>query len=61
MGNEHLISLRSRMKIVRLLNREETSLNRRSWQMFNLTIPVILVVVLGLVQWYIRRRKFALK
>ena len=61
MGNEHLISLRSRMKIVRLLNREETSLNRRSWQMFNLTIPVILVVVLGLIQWYIRRRKFALK
>jgi len=61
MGNEHLISLRSRMKIVRLLNREEISINRRSWQTFNLTIPVILVVVLGLVQWYIRRRKFALK
>ena len=61
MGNEHLISLRSRMKIVRLLNREEISINRRSWQTFNLTIPVILVVVLGLIQWYIRRRKFALK
>jgi gliding-associated putative ABC transporter substrate-binding component GldG len=61
MGNEHLISLRSRMKIVRLLNREEVSLNRRSWQTFNLTIPVILVVLLGLVQWYIRRRKFAIK
>lgn len=61
MGNEHLISLRSRMKIVRLLNRQEISINRRSWQTFNLTIPVILVVVLGLVQWYIRRRKFALK
>ncbi len=61
MGNEHLISLRSRMKIVRLLNREEVSLNRKSWQTFNLTIPVILVVLLGLVQWYIRRRKFALK
>jgi ABC-2 type transport system permease protein len=61
MGNEHLISLRSRMKIVRLLNREEISINRRSWQTFNLTIPVILVVTLGLIQWYIRRRKFALK
>jgi len=61
MGNEHLISLRSRMKIVRLLNREEISLNRKAWQTFNLTIPVILVVILGLVQWYIRRRKFAIK
>ena len=61
MGNEHLISLRSRMKIVRLLNRKEISLNRKSWQTFNLTIPVILVVILGLVQWYIRRRKFAIK
>ena len=61
MGNEHLISLRSRMKTVRLLNREEVSLNRKSWQTFNLTIPVILVVVLGLLQWYIRRRKFAVK
>ena len=61
MGNEHLISLRSRMKTVRLLNREEVSLNRKSWQTFNLTIPVILVVLLGLLQWYIRRRKFAVK
>lgn len=61
MGDEHLISLRSRMKIARLLNREEVSLNRKSWQTYNLTIPVILVVLLGLLQWYIRRRKFALK
>ena len=61
MGNEHLISLRSRMKTVRLLNREEVSLNRKSWQTFNLTIPVILVILLGLLQWYIRRRKFAVK
>ena len=61
MGNEHLISLRSRMKIVRLLNREEVSLNRRSWQTFNLTIPVILVVLLGLIQWLIRGRRFAIK
>ena len=61
MGNEHLISLRSRMKTVRLLNREEVSLNRKSWQTFNLTVPVILVVLLGLLQWYIRRRKFAVK
>ena len=61
MGNDHLISLRSRMKTVRLLNREEVSLNRKSWQTFNLTIPVILVILLGLLQWYIRRRKFAVK
>lgn len=60
-GNEHLISLRSRMKIARLLNREEVSINRKSWQTFNLSIPVILVVVFGLIQWYIRRRKFAIK
>ena len=61
MGDEHLISLRSRMKIPRLLDADEVSLNRRSWQVFNLTIPVILVVLLGLIQWFIRRRRFAIK
>ena len=61
MGDEHLITLRSRMKIARLLNREEVSLNRKAWQVYNLTFPVILVVFLGLMQWYIRKRKFAVK
>ena len=61
MGDEHLISLRSRMKIPRLLNADKVSINRRSWQVFNLTIPVILVVLLGLIQWLIRGRRFAIK
>ncbi len=58
-GNDFLIPLRSRIKIQRLLNREEISVNRQYWQSINLTIPVILVIVFGGIQFFVRKRKYA--
>ena len=60
LGHENFITLRSRTKFDRLLDKQDASINRRYWQTFNLTIPVTLVVLLGFVQWFIRRRKFSI-
>lgn len=58
MGNEYLIPLRSRMKVQRLLNMQEVSANKRYWQQLNIVIPIILVLVFGLLQWFIRKRRY---
>lgn len=59
MGNEYLIPLRSRMKTQRLLDRKAISLERTKWQIINLLIPVVLVILLGLAQFFIRKKKYA--
>lgn len=61
LGNEYLIPLRSRMKVIRLLNRDEIISNNSFWKGFNLTIPTILVIIFGLIQYFIRKKKFATK
>ncbi|MCT4580800.1 MAG: gliding motility-associated ABC transporter substrate-binding protein GldG [Flavobacteriales bacterium] len=58
MGNDYLIPLRSRMKTQRLLNRKAISLERTKWQVINLVIPIFIVVILGLIQLMIRKRKY---
>ncbi len=57
-GNDYLIPLRSRVNMPRFLNSDEILNNRAKWQGINLIIPSIFVLILGLSQWFIRRRKY---
>jgi gliding-associated putative ABC transporter substrate-binding component GldG len=59
LGNEYLIPLRSRMKTPRFLNYDEIELNRKHWQMVNLIFPLIIVVLLGIIQFFIRKKRYA--
>ncbi len=60
LGNEYLIPLRSRMKTPRFLNYDEVDLNRKHWQTVNLIFPLIIVVLFGVIQLFIRKRRYAL-
>lgn len=60
MNNDYLIPLRSRMKTQRLLNRKEISLKRTKWQIINMVIPILIVVLLGIIQLIIRKRKYSI-
>ena len=52
-----LIPLRSKMNMPRLLNKE--SFNQRSfWQIINIALPLLLIIIFGLVNQYIRRKKY---
>jgi ABC-2 type transport system permease protein len=44
---------------LRLLDKQMVSKQRRKWQIFNTAIPIILVVLLGFIVGYTRKRKYS--
>jgi len=58
LGNDILIPLRSRMKIPRLLSIEEIKINRKYWQFINLFTPSFLIILMGLLILFFKRRKY---
>jgi len=53
-----LISIRSREVKLRLLDMTRVNNNKISWQAFNIFFPVLLVLVYGFIQHYLRKRKY---
>ena len=58
LDDDNLISLRSRSIENRLLDRRRIDDERTFWQWFNLLLPLGIIVVLGGIFFYWRRRKF---
>jgi len=54
-----LIETRSREVKVRPLDRVKVKQDRTMWQLINLTLPIVLILIAGGVKWYLRKRKFA--
>lgn len=54
-----LISLRSREMKLRLLDKTRISSNRIIWQMINLLVPVIFVILIGVLLVWLRKRKYS--
>jgi ABC-2 type transport system permease protein len=54
-----LISIRSRELKLRLLDRTKINENKLFWQLVNTVVPVILVIILGIIIYYIRKKKYA--
>jgi len=53
-----LISLRSRETKLRMLDRTKVSESRIKWQLINLFVPLLLVLVLGILLVWLRKRKY---
>ena len=58
LGNDILIPLRSRMKIPRLLSIDEIKINRKYWQFINLFTPSFLIILMGLLILFFKRRMY---
>ena len=54
-----LIETRSREVKIRLLDRVKVSQERTKWQAINLVAPVILILLMGFIKWFLRKNKFA--
>jgi len=54
-----LVSIRSREVKMRLLDRKRAEAERLRWQTLNILLPVVLVLALGLLKRYLRKRKYA--
>ncbi|TSA27549.1 MAG: gliding motility-associated ABC transporter substrate-binding protein GldG [Bacteroidetes bacterium] len=54
-----LVCIRSRELTLRLLDRTRVASGRVFWQLFNVVLPVVLLVLFGLIKLYLRRRNYA--
>lgn len=59
MDESGLISIRSRDLKLRLLDTTRISNNKFFWQVFNIIFPILLVLIFGFIQNYLRKRKYA--
>jgi ABC-2 type transport system permease protein len=59
LDDEGMLQLRSREVTLRLLDKKKINLQRGKWQMINVLMPVMLLIAFGLIQFFLRKRKFA--
>lgn len=59
LDEEGMLQLRSREVKLRLLDKKKLSLFRHKWQLINISLPLVLVIVLGLLQYYLRKKRYA--
>lgn len=60
-GEHDLLTIRSREFKIRLLNKNRINNEISYWKMFNILLPVLLVVIAGVIIYIIRTRKYAKK
>lgn len=56
--DEGLMSLRSREFKLRLLDQTIVEKQKSLWQIFNLFVPIAVIVLIGLVLYFVRKRKY---
>ena len=55
---EGLISIRSRELKIRLLDMNKVNNNTMLWQILNVVVPSVIVIIFGLVFAFVRKRKY---
>jgi ABC-2 type transport system permease protein len=59
LDDEGMLQLRSREVKLRLLDKKKINLQRHKWQFINVAVPLLLVIIFALLQFYIRKRKYS--
>jgi len=59
MGDESVLGVRSRRISIKPLSEEKIASNVRFWQIINVGLPLILIVIFGLLMAFLRKRKYA--
>lgn len=54
-----LTSIRSRALEIRLLDRKKAEAERTKWQLLNVALPILLVILFGFINAYLRKKKYA--
>jgi len=57
LGREELIPLRSKMSFPRLIKKDAYD-NKYFWQLINILLPIIGVILFAFSYWTIRKRKY---
>jgi ABC-2 type transport system permease protein len=56
--NSGLISIRSRELTLRLLDKEALKSDKAFWQLLNTILPLVLILIFGIIQFWLRKRKY---
>ena len=59
LDDEGLLQLRSREVKLRLLDMKKVSLQKTKWQIYNVLLPPLIILLFSLIQYYLRKRKYA--
>ena len=54
-----LTSIRSRALEIRLLDRKKAEAERTKWQVINVGIPILLIILFGFINAYLRKKRYA--
>lgn len=54
----NLIEVRSRKMELRLLDKPRVKSEKVSWQLFNMVLPILLIIILGLINTFVRRKRY---
>ena len=58
-SSSHIISTRNKEIILRLLDTKKVEAERVKWQLINIALPIMLVILFGVIYQRIRRNRFA--
>lgn len=58
-GNADIIALRNKEVTLRLLNKQKVNEQRLMWQLINIAVPLLLVILCGIIYLQWRKRKYA--
>lgn len=54
-----IIATRNKEIVLRLLDPKKTDAEKSKWQVINIALPIVLVILFGLLYQSLRRRRFA--
>ncbi len=57
--DENLTAIRSRALEIRLLNRKKAEAERTKWQIINVGFPIFVIILFGLLNAYLRKKRYA--
>lgn len=57
--DENLTTIRSRALEIRLLDRKKAEAERTKWQIINIGIPIGLIILFGIINAYLRKKRYA--
>lgn len=60
-GNANIITTRNKEIVLRLLDQRKTQEEKTKWQLINIVVPVLLIILFGFIYQQVRRYRFASK
>lgn len=58
-GDIGLMEVRAKKFKIRLMDTKKVDAERTYWQALSTTVPVVIIIILGLIQFFVRKQKFA--